>query len=96
MARLWVRVMKRHRIAQQATVPCVWGEQTQALQQALQDMDVPVPMWLGKHEREFQSFRRTAFLPEHFVEAVSFDRLGDRIPGRYRGQAQEQRPRNQF
>ena len=96
MARLWVRVMKRHRIAQQATVPCVWGEQTQALQKALQDMDVPVPMWLGKHEREFQSFRRTAFLPEHFVEAVSFDRLEIEFLDDTGVKRKSSDPRNQF
>ena len=96
MARLWVRVIKRHRIAQQATVPCPWGEQAQALQQALQDMDVPSPMWLGKHEREFEAFRRTAFLPEHFVEAVPFDRLEIEFLDDTGVKRKSGDPRNQF
>jgi hypothetical protein len=32
-------------------------------------------MWLGKHEFEFEQFRRTAFTQDHFVEEISFDRM---------------------
>lgn len=75
MSRLWVRVIKRHRIARQETTPCGWGEEHAALEEVLKEMDLPSPMWLSKHEKEYQSFRRTAFSPDHFIEVVDFDHL---------------------
>ena len=96
MARLWVRILKHHKIAQQETVPCVWGGQMEALQQALKELDVPMPIWLGKHEREFESFRRTSFLPDHFVEAVPFDRLEIEYLDDTGKKRKSDDPRNQF
>lgn len=37
--------------------------------------DIARPLWLDKHLKEWARFQRTAFLPEHFVEDVRFDRL---------------------
>jgi hypothetical protein len=39
------------------------GEEHEALIALCRESDLPVPMWLEKHEREFERFRRTAFLP---------------------------------
>ena len=75
MGRLWVRIIKNHKIAQSVTAPCAPGEETQVLTAVCAKLDVPRPIFLGKHEREFASFRRTSFAPEHFVEAVRFDKL---------------------
>lgn len=75
MSRLWVRVVKKHKIARDCAVPCLWGEQRAALEAALSDMDLPTPIWLGKHENEFEKFRRTAFSADHFMEDIDFDRL---------------------
>lgn len=75
MSRLWVRVIRRHRISEQADPPCAPGFERDALEAAVKSLDLPVPMWLLKHEREFDQFRHTAFLPDHFVEAVDFERL---------------------
>ena len=36
---------------------------------------MPVPMWLPKHGREWEDFRRTAFTQDHFVEEIRFDRM---------------------
>lgn len=75
MSRLWVRVIRKHRTEKQITVPCAWGEEREALREAMKELDLPVPLWLNKHEKEFASFRRTAFLPDHFIEEVAFDKL---------------------
>ena len=32
-------------------------------------------MILPRHERDFAQFNQARFLPEHFVESVSFDRM---------------------
>ena len=75
MTRLWMRIIKKHRIDKQFIAPCAPGEEREALIALCREVDLPVPMWLEKHEREFERFRRTAFLPDHFIEEVRFERL---------------------
>ena len=75
MARLWARVISRHRIQRQTTVNCAFKEAESALTEICHELDIARPLWLKKHEKEFQEFRHTAFLPEHFMEDVHFDRL---------------------
>ena len=75
MSRLWVKEIKRHRIERQEAAPCAWGAEQTVLREMMQQMDLPSPIWLKKHEREYDEFRRTSFLPDHFVEDVSFERI---------------------
>ena len=75
MNKLWVKAHKRHRIVKNQDAPCGWGEYRDVLREILRDMDYPCPLWLEKHEKEFESFRRTVFKPEHFMEEVPFDEL---------------------
>ena len=75
MSRLWVRLVARHRIAAQQTAQCSWGDQEEALREICRDLDVPVPLWLRKNEKEFEDFRRTAFTADNFMESVRFDRM---------------------
>jgi hypothetical protein len=52
------------------------GESISAvLEECCRELDIPKPIWLGKHEREYNRFERTSFLPEHFIECVAFDKL---------------------
>ncbi len=75
MSRLWIRLIRHHRIARQMTVDCAWGDERDALRKACHDLDVPAPIWLNKNENEFDQFRRTAFNADSFVESISFDRM---------------------
>ena len=96
MSRLWVKVMKNHRIAQQEAEACAWGEEKEVLVELCKRLDLPCPMWLSKHESEFNRFRRTAFIPEHFVEAIDFDRLKiEYLDDTDKGHKSDD-PRNQF
>lgn len=73
--RLWVRVVRRHKIVRQETQPCLPGEEREALTEICRRLDIPAPMWLEKNEREYESFRLTSFAADHFVESIAFDRL---------------------
>ena len=75
MARLWARVIVRHRIQRQVTVPCTFEGAEDAMTEICHELDISRPLWLNKHEKEFQEFRHTTFLPEHFMEDVRFDKL---------------------
>lgn len=74
MVRLWARMIKKHRIIRSETV-----ELTEDIHQAIGElcavMDISRPMFLGKHQREWEHFQQTSFTGEHFVEPVFFDKL---------------------
>lgn len=96
MSRLWMRVVQDHRIKRQGTAPCGWGEQNEALTELCKQFDIPRPIWLPKHEREFDSFRRTAFTAEHFIEEINFDRLEIEFLDDTGKKRRSNDPRNQF
>ena len=75
MDKLWVRLVKNHRMVKNTTMPCEMEEVQDVLTEICREFDAPTPMWLGKHEFEFEQFRRTAFTQDHFVEEISFDRM---------------------
>lgn len=96
MSRLWARVIRDHRIQRQDTISCAWGDTNEALTQLCKDFDIPRPIWLDKHEREYQSFRRTAFTREHFMEEVDFDRLEIEYLDDTGKKRKSRDPRNEF
>lgn len=96
MARLWAKIIRNHRIYRQATAECAWGDVDDALTELCRDFDIPKPLWLEKHGREFDSFRRTVFLPEHFMEEVPFQRLEIEFLDDDNRSRRSRDPRNQF
>ncbi len=96
MSRLWVKLIKHHRMVRQEAIPCAWGEEKQALIEQCREFDVPAPMWLNKHEHEFEQFRHTAFTKEHFVEEISFDRMEIEYLEDDGKKRKSMDPRNQF
>ena len=96
MARLWMRIIKNHRIAKQDTYPCTLTDITPALTELCREFDVPYPMWLNKHEHEFSEFRRTSFLPEHFMEDVDFQKIEIEFLDDEDRKRRSRDPRNQF
>lgn len=75
MAKLWAKIIVKHRIHRQATEPCTFEEIPQTLNAICKQFDIPCPMWLGKQERELENFRLTSFGPDNFVEDVPFQKL---------------------
>ena len=96
MSRLWFKLIKQHRIWKQDAIPCLWGEEHEALAAACKEADVPVPMWLPKHERAWEDFRRTVFTQDHFVEEISFDRMEIEFLDDEGGGHKSRDPRNDF
>lgn len=72
---IWVRLIKRQRIDRSVTAPCAYDDWQEALIEACREMDMPRPMVLPRHLRDWQSFRQTRFLPEHFMEEFPFERM---------------------
>ena len=58
-----------------ATAECSLSDWQEALDSACRQLDVPRPMILPRHERDWEQFSQARFLREHFVEDVPFDRM---------------------
>lgn len=73
--RLWGKIIRKHRIDKSLVVPIEDEDVMEALRELCRHFDLQCPILLPKHEKEFDEFGRTQFLPEHFMEKVDFQRL---------------------
>ena len=72
---LWLRLIRKNKIVKDTTVPCAHDGWQEALEEACQKLDAPRPLVIDKHARDWEAFFQTRFLPDHFMESVSFDRM---------------------
>ncbi len=72
---IWVRLMRHGKIAGSYMEPCDAEGWQDALTAACRALDVPKPVILPRHERDYGQFHQARFLPEHFIESVGFDRM---------------------
>ena len=96
MARLWLKVIRNHRITQQQTAECLPGGENVAVTEICKALDLPCPMWLNKHINEYANFRRTSFTKEHFIEDTDFDRIEIEYLDDTDRKRKSDDPRNQF
>jgi len=73
---LWLQLYANHKLARHETRQCDSAREARdVMVEMCRELDIPNPMWLESHEREFDAFRRAIFLPAHFVEDVPFERM---------------------
>lgn len=72
---IWVRLMRRTHIEKDTTVECTPNTWQEALDAACHQLDVPRPILLPRHERDWEQFSQVRFLKDHFMEDVPFDRM---------------------
>ena len=72
---IWVRLMHKNHILRDAAVDCAHNEWQTALDTACRQLDMPRPLILARHERDWEQFSQARFLKEHFVEDIPFDRM---------------------
>jgi hypothetical protein len=82
MPALWCRIIKRQRITRHTTEPLTAAASlsslaaiTDTLEEACRKLDIPRPLYLTKHERDYESHGKTFFTQDHFMESVGFDRF---------------------
>ena len=73
--KLWARKVRGQRILLSDTEPCDPADPQAALAEICRRMDVPRPLWLAKHQKEFDAFGCTAFAQDHFMERIAFTKL---------------------
>ena len=72
---LWVRLIRKNRIIDSRTAPCTYETWQTALDDLCHALDVSRPVIVPRHERDWERFGPTTFLPEHFIDAVPFDKM---------------------
>ncbi|MBE5779254.1 MAG: hypothetical protein E7331_07975 [Clostridiales bacterium] len=73
--RLWIRLMKKHRVAKSIITECTRDNPEDALQRILPTVDLGQPLWLPRHQADWTEYAMTRFMPDHFVEAFPFDSM---------------------
>ena len=73
--RMWLRLMKANRAKGDLTVACDFDQPQLALREAMHELDLSMPVWLPRHQKDWQEFSLTRFTADHFLESISFDRL---------------------
>ena len=96
MAKLWAKIVNKGKILRQSTVSCAFAEIPEALAEICREFDLPIPLWLGKQERELDQFRLTAFTQDNFIEQIPFQKLEIEYIEDENKKRKSQDPRNQF
>ena len=67
--------MEKTHIKKDVMQPCSHEDWQEALGEACRRLDLSTPVLLPRHERDFDAFSQTRFLPEHFLDSFPYDRL---------------------
>ncbi len=89
--RLWIRLIRGHRAVGDITVACTVDRPQDALREAMYELDLSMPVWLPRHQSDWDAFKLARFTQEHFMESITFDRMevhyiapdADRKPPRF-------------
>ena len=73
--RMWLRLIKNNRTKGDLTVACDFENPEPALREAMHQLDLSMPVWLPRHQKDWQEFSLTRFTADHFLESINFDRL---------------------
>ena len=72
---IWVRLIRHGKISSSCVEPCGEADWEDALTEACRKLDIPKPVIMPRHIRDYAQFHQARFLPEHFMESVHFDRM---------------------
>jgi hypothetical protein len=81
MLRVWGKLWKNGRIAEQITIENDDRRRTeqdrfdQCFEAIIHALDLAKPIWLPQNTREMQRFRRTEFRQEHFIEHFPYKKF---------------------
>lgn len=95
--RLWVRLIKKHRVAKSAVAPCRRDDPQEALRQILPGLDLSQPLWLPRHQADWDEYALTRFNAGDFIDVFPYDSMelsyiypeDEKRPARRRNPAEE-------
>jgi hypothetical protein len=75
MAEIWARVLKEQKIIADILHKSKESDLEKITREVCEKADIPAPLVLDKHKRQYSKFSLTKFLTAEFVESVDFDCL---------------------
>lgn len=72
---VWARVLKEQKVLNDLIYSSEKESFEQMLRNICQKLDLPTPLVLEKHKKQFKMFGQAKFISEEFVESVDLDRL---------------------
>jgi hypothetical protein len=75
MIEIWARVIKEQKIVTDFIYKSSGENLEQMMRSICEKADIPAPLLLDKHKKQFKKFNQAKFIKEEFVESVDFDRL---------------------
>ena len=80
MYRLWAKTIKKGRTIESLDVTndkdiSLDIKRKECFEEICYKLDLSLPMWLNKHTKEFNEFKRVTFYADDFIDDVDFDKL---------------------
>ncbi len=80
MYRLWGKIIKKDHIIESLDVSTekdasIDIKRKECFEKICYKLDLSIPMWLEKHTKEFNKFKRATFFADDFIDDVDFDKL---------------------
>ena len=77
--KVWASLHKNNetlcRVTRESDHPDASEALMECLEQIYKELDIAEPVWVKKHAQELSRYQRVKFLPEDFLESVSFDSM---------------------
>lgn len=78
--KLWLKVMKNTKIIKDTVIECSDKENYQAnlkvcITTGCEKLDIPKPYWLPSNLTEYNTFNKSTFTEDNFMEEIDFDKL---------------------
>ncbi|MGI6161044.1 MAG: hypothetical protein ACOYJD_03345 [Christensenellales bacterium] len=87
--RIWSLLKKNQKIIASSLDEFDSPSLFEIMEQVCPVFDIPHPLIIEKHEREFANFSRTIFKPSDFIETVSFDTFEIEVFKEKKGNSQQ-------
>lgn len=80
MYKLWARKIKKNKIIAQLTIKSKADlppkeNRDMCIKELCKKLDLSVPLWMDKHELEFEKFKYVTFEADDFMDEIDFDKL---------------------
>lgn len=80
MYKLWAKKIKNNKVIAQLTIINRQDlppkeKRDICIKEICKKLDLSVPIWMSKHDYEFDSFKYVTFTEEDFMDEIDFDKL---------------------
>lgn len=80
MYKLWAKKIKDSKIIESLNIKndeniSLTEKREKCFKEIFKLLDLSMPIWLKKHDKEFTEFKNVTFYPDDFIDYIDFDKL---------------------